>query len=157
MSPRNFPRKETETMELAKRRLIGISMLTVPTVSMMMIGIMMLTLMTMMMGPGSAEAQDAKAGEAVFRQCATCHTLEAGKAKIGPSLHGLFGRKAGTVEGFSYSEAMKGSGIVWDEPSLAEYLKAPKKVVPGTKMTFPGLKDETKLHNLIAYLKQATQ
>ena len=132
-------------MELTMRKLMGIG----PT----MLGVMTVLIVIQ----NRADAQDAKSGEAVFRQCAACHALEAGKNKIGPSLHGLLGREAGTAEGFPYSEAMKGSAIVWDEQSLSEYLKAPKKMVPGTKMTFPGLKDEAKLQNLIAYLKQATQ
>lgn len=100
---------------------------------------------------------DAAAGEKAFAKCKVCHTLEAGKNKIGPTLHGLFGRKAGTVEGFAYSDAMKNSGIVWDEDTLKKYLPDPKAMVPGTKMAFAGIKKEDELENLIAYLEQATQ
>ena len=104
-----------------------------------------------------AMAQDLKSGEATFKQCVACHSLEAGKNKIGPSLHGVMGRPAGAAEGFAYSDAMKSSGLVWDEATLTEYLRAPKKLVPGTKMVFVGVKKEDKLQDLIAYLKQATQ
>jgi cytochrome c len=96
-------------------------------------------------------------GKAAFQPCSACHSLEPGQTKVGPSLHGLFGRKAGTLEGFSYSSAMRASGLTWDEATLMKYLHAPRDVVPGTRMAFAGVKDEAKLRDLIAYLKQATQ
>lgn len=102
-------------------------------------------------------SEDLANGEAVFQQCRACHSLETGQTKTGPSLHGLFGRKAGTLEGFNYSSAMRGSGLVWNEETLARYLHSPKEVVPGTRMAFAGIKDDAKLHDLIVYLKQATQ
>lgn len=102
-----------------------------------------------------ASAQDAANGEKVFAQCRACHQVgETAKNAVGPHLNGLVGRKAGTVEGYSYSPAMKGSGLTWDEATLAEFLKDPKAKVPGTKMVFPGAKDEGRLKDLIAYLKQ---
>lgn len=113
--------------------------------------------MTLMFPQPGANAQDMKSGEAVFKQCTACHALEADKNKLGPSLHNVFGRSAGQAEGFAYSDAMAGSGLTWDEATLTEYLRAPRKLVPGTKMIFAGVKNEAKLQDLIAYLKQATQ
>lgn len=103
--------------------------------------------------PAVASAQDAEAGKKVFTKCAPCHSVGAGaKNKVGPELNGLVGRAAGSVEGFNYSPAMKGSGITWDEATLGEYLTDPKKKVPGNKMLFPGVKDEIERGDLIAYL-----
>ena len=100
---------------------------------------------------------DAAAGKAVFNKCRICHSLEAGKTLIGPSLHGLFGRKAGSLDNFRYSIAMKNYGVVWDEASLDKYLTDPQTVVKGTKMVFLGLKDPKERADVIAYLKQATK
>ena len=101
-------------------------------------------------------AQDAAAGEKVFfAKCKVCHMPpDAAKSLVGPSLAGVVGRKAGTVEGYHYSDANKNSGITWDEAELKKYLKDPKGVVPGTKMVFPGLQSEQDIDNVIAYLKQ---
>jgi cytochrome c2 len=110
------------------------------------------------MAASAEAASDPKNGEQIFnRQCKACHSLEAGKNGIGPTLHGVFGRKAGTVEGYSYSAAMKNSGVVWNEDTLKKYLADPHKFIPGDKMVFAGTKDEAQLDDLIAYLKQATQ
>lgn len=106
--------------------------------------------------PALAEG-DAAAGEKVYKKCKTCHSLEAGKNKLGPNLAGIFGRQAGSVEGFKYSAAMASSGIVWDEATLDAFLAKPKDVVPKTKMAFAGLKKEEQRQDLIAYLKEAAQ
>jgi cytochrome c len=103
----------------------------------------------------AVRAQDAGQGELVFkRNCAICHTVEAGKNKIGPSLAGVVGRKAGSAPGYSYSDANKNSGITWSEAELDKYLTDPKAVVPGTKMLFAGLKNPEDRKNIIAYLNQ---
>ena len=104
-----------------------------------------------------SQAQDAAAGEKVFVKCKVCHVAEEDKNKVGPSLHGVIGRTAGTHPDFKYSEAMIAagkSGVKWDEPTLTKYLHDPKAMVKGTKMTFPGLKADEDVANVIAYLKQ---
>ena len=107
----------------------------------------------------SAQSGDATRGQRVFnQQCRACHTLEKdGAQTAGPNLHGVFGRKAGTAAGYEFSDAMKKSGIVWDEGALIEYNRDPKAKVPGTKMVFNGVKQPPQLADLVAYLKQATQ
>jgi cytochrome c len=105
-----------------------------------------------------ARAQDAAAGEKVFAQCRACHQIgETAKNFVGPLLNGLFGRKAGTIAGYSYSAANQKSGITWDEATFAEYIKNPKAKIPGTKMIYAGLKDEKRILDLIAFLKQFDQ
>jgi cytochrome c len=101
----------------------------------------------------SAQAQDAAAGEKAFGKCKACHTVEAGKHRVGPSLHGVVGRKSGTAEGFKYSDAMKNAGVEWNAESLSKYLADPKGFIPGNKMVFAGIKDETERANVIAYLQ----
>jgi cytochrome c len=105
-----------------------------------------------------AEGAEAR-GERLFnQQCKACHTLEKdGASPAGPNLHGLFGRKAGSGGGFASSDAMKTSGIAWDDKVLADYLKDPKAKVPGTKMVYIGLKQEAQQQDMIAFLKKATQ
>ena len=104
-------------------------------------------------GLGQASAQDAAAGEKVFLVCRACHQVgDNAKNAVGPVLNGLFGRKAGSVEGYSYSDANKKSGITWTEEEFTKYIQDPKGVVPGTKMAFAGIKDPQKIKNLIAYL-----
>jgi cytochrome c len=104
---------------------------------------------------GSAMAQDVAAGEASFKKCLACHAIgEGAKTKVGPELNGLDGRKSGSVEGYSYSEANKNSGITWNEAQFKEYIKDPKAKVPGTKMAFAGIKNENEISNLWAYLAQ---
>lgn len=100
---------------------------------------------------GPARAQSA--GETVFkRSCLVCHAVEPGKNKVGPSLAGVVGRKAGTVPGFAYSAANRDSGLVWDSTTLDPYLADPQKVVKGTKMAFPGLKSADDRKAVIDYL-----
>lgn len=92
-------------------------------------------------------------GEQVFVQCKTCHVAEKGQNRVGPSLWGVVGRHSGSIEGYAYSAANKNSGITWSEDKLFEYLEAPQKVVPGTKMAFAGLKNPQDRADVIAYLK----
>ena len=102
-----------------------------------------------------AQAQDAAAGEKVFAQCRACHQIgETAKNAVGPVLNGLFGRTSGHVEGYAYSPANKAAGIKWDDATFAEYIKDPKAKIPGTKMVYAGLKDEKRVDDLIAYLRQ---
>lgn len=102
-----------------------------------------------------AQAQDAAAGEKSFNKCRACHQVgETAKNTVGPILNGLFGRKSGTVEGYSYSEANKNAAIMWDEAVFADYIKDPKAKVPGTKMVFAGIKNEQEIKDLTAFLKQ---
>lgn len=96
---------------------------------------------------------DAAAGETVFAQCRTCHLVEEGKNGVGPSLYGIVGRTAGTIEGFNYSDANKGSGVTWTPEVLYDYLEAPREFMPGTRMAFPGLKDPQDRADVIAYLQ----
>ncbi|ANK11832.1 c-type cytochrome [Erythrobacter neustonensis] len=96
---------------------------------------------------------DAAAGEKVFAACRTCHVFDEGVNRVGPSLHKVVGRKAGSVAGFNYSDANKNSGITWTPDVLFDYLKDPKAYVPGTKMAFPGVKDDQKRADLVAYLE----
>ena len=100
-----------------------------------------------------AMAADPVAGEKAFAVCKACHKVgEGAKNGVGPTLNGVVGRAAGAVEGYKYSDAMASSGITWDEASLAEYIKNPKTKIPGNKMMFAGVKDDTKLADIIAYL-----
>ena len=104
---------------------------------------------------GTVLAQDLEAGEASFRKCAPCHSVgEDATNKVGPVLNGLDGRKSGTVEGFSYSDANKNSGITWNEEIFKEYIRDPRAKVPGTKMIFAGIKSDKEVTDLWGYLKQ---
>ncbi len=106
---------------------------------------------------GAAFAQDAheaEEGQKIFkRTCFTCHTSEAGKNKVGPSLFGVVGRKSGSATGFAYSNAMKEANVTWSDETLDKYLADPKDFVPKNKMAFAGVKKDEDLVNIIAYLK----
>ena len=108
----------------------------------------------MLAGVPQAQAADAAAGENVFKRvCATCHNPTAeGPRKLGPTLHGIVGRKSGSIEGFRYSKANSEAAIVWTAEKLDPYLKNPREVVPGTTMAYAGLRNDEDRANLIAYL-----
>ncbi|MCA1934681.1 MAG: cytochrome c family protein [Asticcacaulis sp.] len=107
--------------------------------------------------PAPYNTADLKAGEKAWTKCRSCHTLvEGGANMVGPNLYGVFGRKSGSKADYQYSDAMKGHNAVWDFATLDDYITHPQTTVPGTKMGFMGLKDETERHNLIAYLKVET-
>jgi len=113
------------------------------------------TILALAASYSAASAQDTAAGEASFRKCMACHAIgEGAKNKVGPELNGLDGRKSGTVEGYSYSDANKGSGITWNEAQFKEYIKDPKAKVPGTKMSFAGIKNPKEIDDLWAYVSQ---
>ncbi|HEX5078476.1 MAG TPA: cytochrome c family protein [Geminicoccaceae bacterium] len=115
------------------------------------------TLLALAGSSAYADEGDPEAGAKVFNRCKACHVVDEDKNRVGPYLHGVIGRPAGTAEGFKYSDAMKNSGIVWSEETIAEYIADPKAYVPGNRMAFPGLKKEKDIENLIAYLKEESQ
>jgi cytochrome c len=115
------------------------------------------TFILLTLASGTAVATDANKGKKVFNKCKACHTMKAGKNKIGPSLHGIMGRKAASVPKFKYSKAMKASGLTWDDKTLRKFLKKPKKLVKGTRRSFAGIKKQKQMDNLMAYLKKASK
>ena len=103
----------------------------------------------------TALAQDVAAGKSSFNKCLACHAIgEGAKNKVGPELNGLDGRKSGTAEGYSYSDANKNSGITWNEAEFKEYIRDPKAKIPGTKMTFAGIKNDKEVNDLWAFISQ---
>jgi cytochrome c len=106
-------------------------------------------------GEAVAAASSASAAEtpAAFAQCKTCHSVEPGRHQIGPSLAGVYGKPAAAAPGYTYSAAMKGAGLTWDDATLDRFLEAPMRAVPGTKMVYPGLKDPAKRAEVIHYLE----
>jgi cytochrome c len=105
-----------------------------------------------------AKAQAADKGERLFIRCKTCHEITADKPhKVGPNLHGMFDRKAGTADGFKYSDAMRGSGVAWNDETLETWLTKPTSLIPGTTMAFVGLPNKEDRDALIAYLHKATK
>ena len=107
-------------------------------------------------GPALAAGNISK-GKKVFNKCKACHSLVEGKRKMGPSLYGIFDKKAGTTKKFRFSSEMKNSGIVWNSETLSRYLASPKTFMPGNKMPFSDIKNQTKRDDLIAYLKKFTK
>ena len=120
---------------------------------------MPLLLLALLALPPPAAGADAEAGRRVFNQCRACHTIEAGgRNGVGPNLHGVLDRRAGSVEGFRYSAALRRKaeeGLVWTEDQLRAYLADPKGTVPGGSMTYVGLRNEAMLGDLLAYLREA--
>ena len=114
-------------------------------------------LVLLLAGPAGAAGPDLINGRLLFARCGICHALTAEKSKgmKGPTLAGLFGRKAGTVPGYEYSKAMRAKGVVWSEKTLDVYLTRPAAYVPGTKMIYSGLRRSDDRRDLIAYLKKA--
>ncbi len=100
---------------------------------------------------------DAAAGEKTFALCRSCHVLEEGVNRVGPSLHNIVGSTAGSVAGYNYSDANKNSGVTWTTETLFEYLASPKAFMPGTKMVFPGVKNAQDRANLVAYLESQSK
>jgi len=100
-------------------------------------------------------AQDVENGADVFKKCRACHQVgETAKNAVGPVLNGLIGRKAGSIEGFNYSDSNKNSGVTWDDETFAKYIKDPRAAMPGNKMAFAGIKDPEDIKDLTAFLKQ---
>ena len=114
-----------------------------------------LTSLTAAASGALAQDIDLAAGKSSFNKCLACHAIgEGAKNKVGPELNGLDGRKSGTAEGYSYSDANKNSGITWNEAEFKEYIKDPKAKIPGTKMAFAGIKKESEINDLWAYVSQ---
>lgn len=111
------------------------------------------TVMAQGLAGAASAAGDAKAGEQVFRKCVVCHDVRPGKHKIGPSLAGIVGTKAGSAKGYRFSPATEKSGIVWTEENLDKYLANPRKLISGTRMAFAGLSSKKERDDVIAYLK----
>jgi cytochrome c len=117
-----------------------------------------LALFTTLLLAGAARADgDAARGETKFQDCAACHKLEAGTNEVGPSLHGIFTRKAGELADFRFSPALKKSGIVWTPETLDKYLAEPQALVPGNRMPYAGMASAADRADLIAYLQNAAK
>jgi cytochrome c len=120
-----------------------------------MIKKVMIAMAVLVVSAGVAVAQDVTAGATAFKKCVSCHDVgPTAKNKVGPVLNGIDARKSGTVAGYNYSDANKGSGITWNQETFLDYIKDPKAKIPNTKMVFAGIKNEAEAKNLWAYLKQ---
>jgi len=108
-------------------------------------------------GPARAQQGDASRGEQKFAECAACHSVERGVNNVGPSLAGIFGRKAGALADYRYSAAMRKSGITWTPQTLDEYIADPQKRIPANRMPYAGLTDAAARADLIAYLQKAAK
>lgn len=113
-----------------------------------------IALMLLARAPVLGADGDPARGEQIYHRCQGCHSIDANR--VGPRHAGLFGRRAGSLDDYAYSEAMRASGVVWTETTLDQFLTAPRKLIPGTKMPFAGIPDARERADLIAYLKQAT-
>jgi cytochrome c len=115
----------------------------------------LIVLATSGLATSAALAQDVNAGKTSFNKCLACHSIGDGaKNKVGPELNGIDGRKSGTAPDYSYSDANKNSGITWNEALFKEYIQDPKAKIPGTKMAFAGIKKESEINDLWAYISQ---
>jgi cytochrome c2 len=112
-----------------------------------------MSLIVLGFGSAARAAGNAKEGEKAFRKCAICHDIRPGKSKIGPSLFGVAGRKAGGAPGYRYSPATQKSGLVWTDENLDKYLENPRKLISGTRMAFAGVRSKKERDDIIAYLK----
>jgi cytochrome c len=107
--------------------------------------------------PAPYNAASYEAGRRVFAQCRSCHTIDVGGGnRVGPNLHGVFGREIGTAEGFNYSQAVQDASFIWDAEHLDHWLQNPQTFLPGNRMAFAGVRDETQRRDLIAYLMAET-
>lgn len=103
--------------------------------------------------PAPYNQADYSAGRRVFAQCRSCHTIDAGAPnRVGPNLHGVFGREIGSIEGFTYSQAVRDADFTWDAAQLDHWLANPQTFLPGNRMAFVGVRDETQRRDVIAYL-----
>jgi len=117
--------------------------------------VLLAAMTTLLAGGAAAFAAEPEAGATVFKKCQACHAVgEGAQNKVGPELNGLFGRSAGSVPDYNYSEANRTSGIVWTEETFAAYIRDPRGYIKGTKMTFAGLRKDSEIADLTAYLRQ---
>jgi cytochrome c len=115
-------------------------------------------LLVLVLAPAARAAGDPELGRRIFGRCGFCHALDPDRrGMVGPTLHGVLGRKAGTLDGFKYSEAMRDAGLVWSEETLRRYITNPQDVVPDNRMVFPGIRNQKEVDDLVAYLKEATR